>query len=54
MNWVDELTPEQRTRWLDHTRWVTFGEEAMTRPFVRCYGWRKLGEEADPKNVVYF
>lgn len=91
MNWVDELTPEQRVRWtdrtrepfhlfqtveeelslpprfwlsrtpaermeyLEHTRWVIFGEAAMTAPFVRCYGWRKsMKEEYNPKNVVYF
>ena len=89
-NWLDELTPEQRSRWndrsrepfhrfqtideelsapsdfwlsrtpgermeyLEHTRWVIFGEEAMSAPFVRCYGWRRHGEEADPKNIVYF
>lgn len=91
MNWVNELTPEQRARWTDrtrepfhlfetveeelsapdgfwlsrtpaermeylaHIRWVVYGEEAMTAPFVRCYGWRKsMKEEYDPKNVVYF
>ena len=90
MNWIDELTPEQRGRWtdlsrepfylfktmdeelavpsgfwrsrtpaermeyLEHSRWVVYGEEAMKAPFVRCYGWRKMGEEPDPKNVVYF
>ena len=91
MNWVDELTPEQRARWndlsrepfylfktieeelaapsefwltrtpaerieyLEHTRWVVYGEEAMSAPFVRCYGWRKsIKDEYDPKDVVYF
>ena len=91
MNWIDELTPEQRARWndlsrepfylfktieeeratlpefwrtrtpnerieyLEHTRWVIFGEEAMNTPFVRCYGWRKsIKDEYDPKDVVCF
>lgn len=46
-------TPAERMEYLEHTRWVIFGEAAMTAPFVRCYGWRKHGEEVDPKNVVY-
>ena len=91
MDWVEQLTPEQRARWndclrepfhlfknteeelavppnfwrgrtpderiayLEHTRWVIYGEEAMTAPFVRCYGWRKrITDDYDPKNVVYF
>jgi hypothetical protein len=47
-------TPAERIEYLEHSRWVIFGEEAMNAPFVRCYGWRKRGEEPDPKNVVYF
>ena len=41
--------------YLEHTRWVIYGEEAMSAPMVRCYGWRKrMTDEYDPKNVVYF
>ena len=47
-------TPGERMEYLEHSRWVSFREEAMNAPFVRCYGWRKQGEEADPKNIVYF
>lgn len=91
MNWIEELMPEQRARWIDlsrepfhlfktteeelaapadfwhrrtpdermeyleHTRWVVYGEAAMSAPFVRCYGWRKsIKDEYDPKNVVFF
>ncbi len=51
--WLSRTSAE-RIKYLEHTRWVVFGEEAMNAPFVRRYGWRKLGEEPDPKNVVYF
>ena len=91
MNWIEQLTPEQRGRWndlsreafhlfktieeelalppdfwrsrtpeerieyLEHTRWVIYGEEAMSALMVRCYGWRKrMTDEYDPKHVVYF
>lgn len=48
-------TPAERMEYLEHTRWVIFGEEAMSAPFVRCYGWRKsIKHEYDPKDVVYF
>ena len=47
-------TTDERMEYLAHIRWVVYGEAAMTAPFVRCYGWRKHGEEPDPKNVVYF
>ena len=46
--------PAERMEYLEHTRFVIYGEAAMNAPFVRCYGWRKHGEEPDPKNVVYF
>lgn len=90
MNWIDELTPEQRARWtdvlrepfrlfktteeelatpseywrtrtpdermeyLEHTRCVIYGKEIVNAKLVRCYGWRKVGEQPDPKNIVYF
>jgi hypothetical protein len=47
-------TSGERMEYLEHTRWVIFGKEAMSTPFVRCYGRRKLGEEPDLKSVVYF
>ena len=47
-------TPQERMEYLHHIRCVTYGEEAMNAPMVRCYGWRKRGEEPDPKNIVYF
>ncbi|NBV24255.1 MAG: hypothetical protein EBS05_20350 [Proteobacteria bacterium] len=47
-------TPQERMEYLEHTRWVIFGEAAMTAPFVRCYGSRKMGKESDPMNVVHF
>ena len=40
--------------YLEHTRWVIFGKEAMSTPFVRCYGRSKFGDESGPKSVVYF
>ncbi len=91
MNWVEELTPEQKARWddrsrepfhifktieeelaattafwrnrtpherleyLEHTRYVIYGEEVVNAKIVRCYGWRKrIEDDYDPKNVVYF
>ena len=90
MNWVEQLTPEQKARWndcsrvpfdlfktvdeelaattafwrsrtpherleyLEHTRSVIYGGETLNAKMIRCYGWRKMGEEADPKNIVYF
>jgi hypothetical protein len=47
-------TPHERLEYLHHIRTLEYGEEAMNAPMVRCYGWRKMGEEADPKNIVYF
>ena len=51
--WLNR-TPAERMEYLEHSRRVIFDAAAMNAPFVRCYGWRKLGEEPDPKNVVYF
>ena len=47
-------TPHERLEYLHHIRTLEYGEEAMNAPMVRCYGWRKMGEEVDPKNIVYF
>jgi len=47
-------TPTERLEYLEHTRCVICGEEVVNAKMIRCHGWRKLGEEADPKNVVYF
>ena len=48
-------TPAERMEYLEHTRSVVYGEEAMRAPMVRCYGWRKrITDDYDPKNVVYF
>ncbi len=47
-------TPHERMEYLEHTRCVLYGEEVVNAKMVRCYGWRKFGEEADPKNIVYF
>lgn len=46
--------PADRLEYLEHTRWVIFGAEAMSAPFVRCYGGSKLGEEPDSTDLVYF
>jgi hypothetical protein len=47
-------TPQERLEYLEHLRVLKYGEEAVNAPMVRCYGWRKFGEEPDPKNIVYF
>lgn len=48
-------TPLERMEHLEHTRCVLYGEEAVNAKMVRCYGWRKrLEDEPDPKNIVYF
>jgi hypothetical protein len=47
-------TPDERLEYLEFTRCVLYGEEVINAPLIRCYGWRKMGEEADPKNTVYF
>ena len=48
-------TPEERLEYLEFMRCVIYGEEAVNAKMVRCYGWRKKGEEEyDPKNIVYF
>jgi single-stranded DNA-binding protein len=47
-------TPLERLEYLEFMRCVIFGEEAVNAKMIRCYGWRKMGEEADPKNIVYF
>lgn len=54
-NFWRSRTPNERIEYLEHTRWVIYGEEAMSAPMVRCYGWRKrMTDEYDPKDVVYF
>lgn len=47
-------TPLERLEYLEFMRCVIYGEEAVNAKMIRCYGWRKMGEEADPKNIVYF
>lgn len=47
-------TPAERLEHLEFMRCVIYGEETVNAKVVRCYGWRKMGEEADPKNIVYF
>ena len=47
-------TPHERLKYLEHTRSVIYGEEAVNAKMIRCYGWRKMGQGADPKNIVYF
>jgi hypothetical protein len=48
-------TPEERLEYLEFTRCVVYGEEVVNARMVRCYGWRKrVEDEPDPKNVVYF
>ena len=48
-------TPSERMQYLHHIRTIEYGEEAMNAPMVRCYGWRKrIEDEPDPKNIVYF
>lgn len=52
--WLSRTTVE-RFHYVEHLRYLEYGEEAMNAPFVRCYGWRKrITDEYDPKNVVYF
>ncbi len=40
--------------YLEHSRCVIYGEGVVNAKMIRCYGWRKIGEEADPKHVAYF
>jgi hypothetical protein len=47
-------TPGERMEYLEHVRCVMYGEEVVNARVVRCYGRGKLGEEPDPKDVVYF
>jgi hypothetical protein len=47
-------SPGERLQYLEFMRCVIYGEEAVNAKLIRCYGWRKMGEEADPKNIVYF
>jgi hypothetical protein len=47
-------TPHERLEYLEFMRCVIYGEEAVNAKMVRCYGWRKMNEEADPKNIIYF
>ena len=55
LNYWQSRTPTERMEYLEHMRFVIYGEAAMNAPFVRCYGWRKrITDEYDPKNVVYF
>lgn len=91
MNWVEDLSPEQRARWknrsrepfhlfvtvdeelaattefwrsrspverlqyLEHIRYVIFGEEAVNAKMIRCYGWKtSIEDDYDPRNIVYF
>ena len=51
--WLSQ-TGEERIHYLEHLCHLEYGEEAMNASFVRCYGWRKLGEEPDPRNIVHF
>ena len=47
-------SPGERLQYLEFMRCVIYGEEAVNAKMIRCYGWRKMNEEADPKNTVYF
>lgn len=47
-------TPQKRLEYLEFTRCVIYGKEAVNAKTIRCYGWRKMNEEANPKNIVYF
>ena len=47
-------TPHERLEYLLHLQTMMYGEVAMNAPMVRCYGWRKFGEEPDPSNTICF
>lgn len=46
--------PEERLQYLHPGNTLEYRDAAMNAPMVRCYGWHKLGEEHDSRNVVYF
>jgi hypothetical protein len=47
-------TAVERLEYLEFMRRAIYGEEVVTEPMIRCYGWRKFNEDADPENIVYF
>jgi hypothetical protein len=47
-------TPHERLEYLEFMRCILYGKGVTNAPMIRCFGWRKLGQEADPKNIVYF
>lgn len=54
VNFWRNRTPHERLEYLEFMRCVIFGEEVVNAKMIRCYGFRKLNEEADPKNIIYF
>lgn len=47
-------TPIERLEYLEFMRGMVFGENAVNAKTIRCHGRRKLNEDTDPKNIVYF
>lgn len=47
-------TPLERMEYLEHIRCVISGEDVVNAKMVRCYARGKVGQEPDPKDLVYF